>query len=452
MIRVTVGNSLCRVEGLPVCEFKGLREVLSYSVPQSKAFFSGGHRPTKRYLMDRRGTFPTGLLYLVRKYFEPSHVRVEWKDNRKRPEARQGLFTLSLGHTPYPEQKAAAEACQRSHRGIVVAPTGVGKSLICALIINALQVPTLIVVPSLELKRQLTESLRDMFGPGIVGSFGNKYPNRLITVENVDALDSAQKLEGYDCVIIDEFHHSGAATYRKLNQKAWTGVYYKFGLTATPFRSRDEERLLLESVLSEVIYRVDYATAVENDYIVPMEAYYFDLPQQKCKGTTWAAVYSELVVKNEPRNKLVADLICALHEKRQSCLTLVKEIAHGNTLQKLTGAAFAHGQAEDGRDLIRWFSERQLTTLIGTTGVVGEGVDTRPAEWIILAGGGKSKNQFMQQCGRGFRRYPGKTTCKVILFRDSSNKWLLDHFKAQCRYLREEYGVEPVKLPVPEGL
>lgn len=268
----------------------------------------------------------------------------------------------------------------------------------------------------------------------------------MIAVENVDALDPNKLLVGYNCVIIDEFHHSAAKTYRKLNTKAWKNVYHRFGMTATAFRSKDEEKLLLESVLSEVIYEVNYQTAVYKRYIVPMEAYYIDLPKQTVKGETWAQVYNELVVNNSHRNDIIVGILECAPKQLGPTLCLVKEIAHGNKISVKSKVSFANGQSSDCTDLIKGFNNGQLMSLIGTTGVLGEGVDSRPAELIIIAGLGKSKNAFMQQCGRGFRRYPGKESCKIILFRDPSHKWTIKHFNAQKKYLLEEYGVVPVKI------
>jgi superfamily II DNA or RNA helicase len=441
LITLVVDNSTCQLQDLPFEVWKELRELLSYQIDSRTAYFSSA-RSNTRYLMDKKGGFPTGLLYLVLDYLATRGVSYRKEDRRKVPEPRTGLFKLTLGLTPYPEQLEAARAAKLASRGIICAPTGVGKSLIVALIIQELQVPTLIVVPSLELKRQLTASLREMFGD-----------LTYIRVENVDALDPKAELKGYDCVIIDEFHHSGAKTYRDLNKKAWKGVYYKFGLTATPFRSKDEERLLLESVLSEVIYKVEHRVAVEKGYIVPIEAYYYELPLKEVTGNemSWPSVYSELVVNRDDRNELIAKLLHSLFLARTSTLCLVKEIKHGNRLENMLNgaAAFANGESDLTPALIKQFNAGKEPVLIGTTGVLGEGVDTKPAEYIIIAGLGKSKNGFMQQCGRGFRRYEGKESCKVILFKDPSHKWTLQHFKAQVKYLREEYGITPVKLEIP---
>lgn len=442
MLKLMIGNSTCQLEGLDLTQHKELKDILSY-LPDAGGYQVHSFRAQKRTLLGKRGDFPTGLLYLVKEYLkDKQHSR---HDIRRAPVALQSNFEMSLIHTPYPEQNDAAEACKKFGRGIVTAPTGVGKSVICALIINKLKVRTLVVVPSLELKRQLTETLKSTFLSQKVGSISDKAS---IAVENVDALDTNVQLKDYDCVIIDEFHHSGASTYRKLNKKAWDGIYYKFGLTATPFRSQDNERLLLESVLSQVIYKIDYRTAVSKGYIVPLEAYYVEIPKTIIKGnqSSWPSMYSELVVNNEIRNDIIYDILLKLHVNNISTLCLVKEIQHGKNIIYNDIKYFAHGDNLDTPFLIQLFNNTKLKVLIGTTGVIGEGVDTRPCEYVIIAGLGKSKNAFMQQVGRAFRIYPGKVSAKIILISDKSHKWTKAHYKTQLKILQEEYGVEANRI------
>lgn len=439
-MKLTIGNSLCRLEGLTVPEFKALRALLSYSEDPKKSYYGGGFKSNRRYLISKRGEFPTGLLYITKKWL--SGKLYETVDTRVKPKCRrhsgwETLFIPGSHPTPYPEQTNAALVAQQACRGIICGPTGTGKSLIIAQIIDTLMVPTLVVVPSVELKRQLTESLTKWFGPDVVGGF--------VRVENVDAL-SMSPLNGCECVIIDEFHHSGAKTYRQLNQKAWGGVYYKIGLTATPFRSQDHERLLLESVLSQVIYRINYQDAVKNARIVPMEAYYVDLPPTPCESNNWQHVYSELVVKNMLRNRRILDMLTTLRGEGKATLCLVKEVQHALTLSEASGVPAVVGTDKESRINITRFNSGEIKQLIGTTGMIGEGVDTKPAEYVILAAGGKSKNAFMQQCGRGFRTYPGKESCKIIMFRDKSHKWLAKHFNECVKFLKDEYGVKPMKL------
>ncbi len=441
MIDVIIENSMSRVVGLTDTQFKALRNVLSYSIDSQAAYLSSAYQ-TKRYLLSKKGEFPTGLLYLVKESLSKT-PSVRYIDRRALPKPRHGLFAGQLGHEPYVEQIEASKAARRANRGIVVAPTGVGKSAIATLIVNELQVPTLIVVPSLELKRQLTEGMQKAFGKARVGGLGCA-----LAIENVDALDPDKPLKGYDCVIIDEFHHSAAKTYRNLNKYAWKDVYHRFGLTATPFRTNKEEKLLLESILSEVIYKINHDTAVARGYIVPVEAYFINLPKREIQGNemSWPSMYSELVVHNDSRNLLIATMLQALQYQGKSTLCLVKEVKHGEMLSKMTGIPSASGVHEDTSEKLQAFNSKEAPGLIGTTGILGEGVDTKPCEYVIIAGLGKSRSAFMQQVGRGFRVYPGKESCKVILFRDPSHKWTLTHFRAQAKVLKEEYGIVPVEI------
>lgn len=333
---------------------------------------------------------------------------------------------------PYPQQLRAVQAAVKAGKGCIVMPTGAGKSVCMALLVNALQLRTLIVVPNLGLKAQLTDSFRRWFGA-----------NKNVTILNIDS-PFLDKATDYDVLIIDEAHHSAASTYRRLNAKAWGGIYHRFFFTATPFRGQEEEQILLESIAGEVIYRLTHAEAVAAGMICPIEAYYIEIPKTPVSGHTWAAVYKELVVNNLPRNALMRTLLERLEGR--STLCLVKEVAHGSKLSGITWA-FAHGESEYTPGLIEAFNKGGKT-LVATTGVCGEGVDTKPCEYIILAGLGKSRPALMQAFGRCFRTYPDKESGKVIIFKDNSHKWTKSHFKEQCKVLLEEYGCIPTRLDI----
>lgn len=436
MLKLVIGNSMSRVEGCSQEQFRELKKLLSYEIDPKAAYFSNSAHNPRRYLIDKKGMFPSGLLYIVKKYLFSKPFVLD--DTRERPEPRKGLFALSLPNPPYQRQKLAVEAAMRSN-GIITMPTGYGKSWTMAMLVNARQVKTLIIVPNLGLKEQLRTSFMELFG-----SLSN------ITIENIDS--PALKTHGdYGALIIDEAHHSAASTYRLLNKKYWNNIYLRYFFTATPFRSRDEETLLMESITGEVVSSVTYAQAVQDEAIVPMEAFYIDLPKRPVEGNTWAQVYSELVVNNKERNEVIADTLSRLHKAGKSTLCIVKEIKHGRNIQNLlpgydSQPKFATGEDDSTNKYISDFVSGLNSTLIGTAGVLGEGIDTKPAEYIIIAGLGKSRNQLMQQIGRGLRRYPGKQSCKIIIFRDASHKWSLTHYREQCKVIKDEYGIIPVKL------
>jgi len=163
---------------------------------------------------------------------------------------------------------------------------------------------------------------------------------------------------------------------------------------------------------------------------------------------TYAEVYRSLVVDNDARNNALYALLSRLGEAGKATLCLVKEIAHGRLLERLTSIPFVCGEDDESRKMIADFSDGKLKSLIGTTGILGEGIDTRPAEFVVIAGLGKAKSQFMQQVGRAVRKYPGKESAKVVLIRDASHKFTLRHYKMQAKIMREEYGVKPERIDI----
>lgn len=430
-----IGNSYSRITGLNTSQFKELAEILSYRVSPSEAYYNKGRSPV-RCLLGKRGDFPSGLLHYVSEWAHDRKYPLETRDTRVVPKPTPGMFKLVCAPTPRAYQQEAVDLVAAFNRAGLEMVTGSGKSYTMALLIHKLQMKALVIVPNLGLKAQLQASFAQWFG-----GLNN------IVVENIDST-TLKRPSDHDVLIIDETHHSSSSSYRKLNRSSWKNIYHRYFFTGTFFRSQDNEQLLLESIAGQCVYEFGYKEAVEAGAVVPAEAYYYDLPAQEMEGNPfhWGAVYSELVVNNKPRNALIVQLLRRLHSQGKSTLCLIKEIAHGNLLSEATGFPFANGQDGMSGGLIKGFNDGLIKTLIGTTGVLGEGVDTKPAEYLILAAGGKSKNSFMQQLGRGFRTYPGKESCKAIMFRDRSSKYLLKHFNVCVRYLKDEYGIKPALL------
>lgn len=432
MITIEIGNSYSKILGLNAKQEKELRSTLSYVVGGSSAYFSG-YGIRKKSLLDKKGGFPTGLRRRVMDYLRVNNLEHIAKDTRIKPELAKPL-EIGSKIKPYEWQSKAALTAHQLSRGTISACTGTGKSLVIALIAAKLNVRTLIIVPSLEIKKQLTESVKHVLG--------NRHK---CVIENIDSR-KLLTMKDFDCLIIDEAHHSAAKTYQKLNKIAWKDIYYRFFLTATPFRNDTEETLLFEAIAGRVIYKLDYKEAVAKNYIVPVEAFYIELNKKKTDAYTWQEVYKELIVNNKDRNDLISKLLFSLHASRISSLCLVKEVKHGHNISVPGYSNFVHGEDEESRKLIAKFNTQEITCLIGTEGILSEGVDTKPCQYVILAGLGRAKSRTMQAIGRALRIYPGKESAKIIIFKDKSHKFLLRHFNSQCKVLKEEYGVIPIKL------
>lgn len=434
MVVITLGNSYSSISGLSVEAFKELRKELSYSTDAQAAYFAGGFARIK-YLLDKRGSFPSGLLSRVTRFLRSKAIVYQIKDSRLyKPYTRNNGLKPHI--TPYVAQDTALTNALKYGSGCISMPTGSGKSLVIALIASTLNLKTLVVCPTLEIKSQLIEGFK-----AVLKDASN------ITVENIDSR-RLKTLKGYDCLIIDEAHHSAAKTYHTLNKTAWKDIYWRFCLTATPFRNQTEETLLFEAIAGKVIYKLSYREAVEQKFIVPIESYYIEVPKQDTDAYSWQQVYKELVVNNDSRNTLIAGLVESLKAAEASTLCLVKEIAHGKLLSEMTGIPFANGQDEDTKAYIKQFNAGKIKSLIGTTGVLGEGIDSKPCEYVIIAGLGKAKSAFMQQVGRSVRVYGEKESGKVILILDRSHKFTLKHFKMQTKILKEEYGSVSIKLEI----
>lgn len=425
MAYITVGNSYSKLHDLTPAEEKKVKTALSYTIGGSSAYFSG-YGVRKKSLLSR-GEFPTGLMGRV----ALALGYLPYNKSPVRPTVWGPQLTLNKSITPYAWQLEVANMLPRCHQGTIAACTGSGKSLLIAIIASRIGLKTLVVVPTVEIRKQVSESLINALGR-----------NHNCTVRNIDSTD-LPKLKDFDVLIIDEAHHSASKTYQKLNRTAWQGIYYRYFLTATPFRNDSEEQILFEAIAGGVVYELTYKKALQQGLVVPIEAYYVDLPKKNVEGYTYQEVYKELVVDNLVRNAMTFSLLFSLYEDKKSALCLVKEVRHGKNID---WPAFVTGEDEDSRGFIANFNKRELYCIVGTTGILGEGVDTKPCEYVIIAGLGKSKSQFMQQIGRAVRLYPGKESAKVIIFKDRSHKFTLRHFNAQKKILLEEYGVSVRKL------
>lgn len=425
-MQLIINNSYSQIEGLSTKQYSDLRHLMSYAPAKNYAYSQTFN--SRKYLIDKKGHFPTGLLPILQEYFKSAKYTTI--DLRAQPSGMANLPVPKPSFTPYDDQIRAAIAACKHHRGIISMPTGTGKSMVIRLIASSLKVKTLVIVPTVELKKQLSEDLSNL---------------PWVTVENIDS-NALNSPTSYDCLILDEFHHAASKTYQKLNKTQWKGIYYRFGLTATPWRTNEDENILLEAILGGVIFKLSYKDAIKKGYIVPVEAYYYDLPKKQTNAYSYAQVYSELIVNNQERNELITTLMHNLHGAKLSTLCLVKEIKHGENLTELSHLPFANGKDDETRGFIDMFNRQRMPVLIGTSGILGEGIDTRPCEYVIIADLGKAKGQFMQKIGRAVRKFGDKQSAKIIIFRDSSHRFLLKHFNAQKKILVDEFNVKVVRL------
>jgi superfamily II DNA or RNA helicase len=178
-------------------------------------------------------------------------------------DAARAYGTLSSGlqvqKALRPFQSEALDAWRGAgRRGLVVLPTGAGKSHVALLAIDATRRHTLVVAPTLDLVRQWYDLLRTSFlePVGIVG--GGDHRIEPITVTTYDSAYLHMEHFGarFGLVVFDECHHLPGESYALAAQ--FSLAPYRLGLTATPERADGRERLFPELV-GEIVYRRDIA-------------------------------------------------------------------------------------------------------------------------------------------------------------------------------------------------
>ncbi|MGZ3585470.1 MAG: DEAD/DEAH box helicase, partial [Ktedonobacterales bacterium] len=162
---------------------------------------------------------------------------------------------LSLTPRPYQEDALTAWRAE-GYRGVVVLPTGGGKTFIGALAIADLNLRTLVVVPTIDLLRQWRAALAAALSrePGDIGIYGggdhDVQPITIVTYESAQI--HPELLRRFGLLIFDECHHLPAPTYRQIAEGAFTP--HRLGLSATPERA-DQEHAALVYLIGPEVYR-----------------------------------------------------------------------------------------------------------------------------------------------------------------------------------------------------
>lgn len=151
------------------------------------------------------------------------------------------------------EQERALAAWMASRRGVIVMPTGTGKTDVALAIMRATAVSTLIVAPVRDLMYQWHDRIRRGLGydSGIIGD--NAYNVRPVSVTTYDSACIHMDELGaqFALLIFDECHHLPGPIRR--DAARMSAAPMRLGLTATPERS-DGLHVDLQSLIGPTVY------------------------------------------------------------------------------------------------------------------------------------------------------------------------------------------------------
>jgi len=164
-------------------------------------------------------------------------------------------WSLQSERTPFPHQTEAVAAWWKAGaRGLVVLPTGTGKTFAAMLAIRQAGRPTLVVTPTIDLLNQWHWELSQGFG-GTVGLMGGgDYDIQPLTVTTYDSAYIHLERWGnrFGLIVFDECHHLPGPTYAMA--AVGSIAPFRIGLTATPERADGMEHVYPE-LIGPIVYR-----------------------------------------------------------------------------------------------------------------------------------------------------------------------------------------------------
>lgn len=358
---------------------------------------------------------------------------------------------------PRTYQRAALKAWRKAGlRGVVVLPTGAGKTAVAIEAIERLGRSTLVVVPTLSLLKQWHSVLYDCFGGAVeIGLLGGGYHRVApLTVTTYDSacIHGERYGDRFALVVYDEVHHLPAPKNRAIADMLLAP--YSLGLTATPERP-DGEHESLPKLTGPVCYRLspeDLAGA----YLSPYELVQIPVQLTAAERVEYAgveAVYRDFLHKHQlsirspadwrrfilvastshsgGREALLAarrrrEIVQSAERKGNTLGMLLRRHWHDRTLvftksvdevyslsQRFLIPGITHETPmREREEILDRFREGRYRAIIASD-VLNEGIDVPEANVAILLAGSASPREYIQRLGRILRPRAGK---RAILY------------------------------------
>jgi superfamily II DNA or RNA helicase len=436
--------------------------------------------------------FPTGLFSRATQFFRDNSVAYDIADVRGQFPTRAINYSLSKIDTSgnpfqlYDYQVKVIDQAIAAQRGIIQIATGGGKTKTAAGIIAALGVsPTIFYVTSCDLLRQAKADIEEVLlangknitvgtiggGSKVFGdvtvmtvqtairALGEKYKkfdeedeDDSTEIEDVKA-DIRELIQSAKLIICDEVQHWKAETCQVISDNSFSSRW-RYGLSATPYRDAGDD-LLIDACFGKKICQISASYLIKRDFLV--KPYIAFVPIRNMKGQklgSYPTTYKQGIVENSYRNEWIAGLSEKLIGVKRTVLVLVQQIQHGEELERLiAGSVFLHGSS--GKKLrsshIQKMRDGKAPVTIAST-IFDEGIDVRPLNALILAGGGKSPTRAMQRVGRVIRKYTypngeKKNNAFVYDLHDHL-KYCTDHglFRRKMYRTEEEFDIRDLPI------
>jgi len=347
---------------------------------------------------------------------------------------------------PYPFQQEILDALASERevrdkkRHLVVAATGTGKTMIAAFDYRNWTIghrggqrPSLLFVAHREeILRQALETYRAVlrdhnFGDLLVGGSEPAQTNHLFCSIQSYASRRLSSFDPthYDYIVVDEFHHAEASSYRRLLEHVQPNVL--LGLTATPERTDGLD--ILHWFDGEPSAEIRLPDAINRRLLCPFQ--YFgvsdsvNLSEVKWqRGGYRTDELDRVYTGNDVRAQLVVDKVreYVLDPNRMRALGFCVSVAHAEymaayfTRHGVPALALSAKSADADRRSARDRLFRGEINIIFTVDLFNEGVDIPEIDAVLFLRPTESLTVFLQQFGRGLRLHDEKECLTVLDF------------------------------------
>ncbi len=373
--------------------------------------------------------------------------KIPYQDQARRYYEFDFRTELLLEPRPY-QQEAIAEWQRAGRRGVIILPTGAGKSMVAQMAIEQTGRSTLVVVPTIDLMNQWYDLLLSCFQAEI-GLIGGGYfePGAITVTTYASAFRFMERMgDQFGLLIFDECHHLPSELYRYAAEMAIAP--FRLGLTATPERADGADELLQE-LIGPIVYRRE-AQHLAGEYLAA-----YSLVQLKVQlsseersvyereraifrqflrergielsslqgwqkfiaasarseaGRRAMQAYREskrIALGTEAKLRVLERLLRRHRRDRVLIFTAENEMVYRISEQFLIPAITHQTPIKERRQWLAAFNRGDVLAL-ATSKVLNEGVNIPDASIAVVLSGSGSSREHIQRLGRILRKQPEK--------------------------------------------
>ena len=381
---------------------------------------------------------PRGFIGKLLRFCKEQNLEFDFQDNRKLKDEISYSFNATLRN----HQEKIVETVSKKDFGVIVAPPSSGKTVMGLKIISEKKQPALIVVHRKQLLEQWQERVQAFIGIpkqeiGIIGQ-GKTKIGKQITIATIQSLPKQieQIHNQFGTILVDECHHIPAETFRNTIDKLNT--FYLYGLTATPFRKYNDDKLIF-AFLGEIISEIT-SNEIENFQHAQIIVRNTNLDVPFNSKTDNFETLSKILVHDSERNKLILNDINKEIKKGKRIVIITERKEHIDTLyiflkQSYEVVTLSGDDSESNRKSKRQtLLQGNFQVLITTGQYFGEGSDLPNINSLFLVYPFSFKGKLIQYIGRVQRSEINPT---IYDYRDIKIDYLNKLFLKRNTYYRK---------------